>query len=84
MKIIIFGLILAHSWYPTECCFERHCHPVPCDEISEDTNGSLHWKNLYFDGSQIKPSRDKDCHVCHQLENNKPVTPICIFIHQSA
>lgn len=39
---------------------------------------------MYYDGSQIRPSQDKDCHVCHQLENGKPVTPICIFIHQSA
>ena len=45
MKTLLAGLILIHSWYPNECCAEKDCHPVPCDEISEGENGAMHWKN---------------------------------------
>ena len=72
-------LILAHSWYPNECCADKDCHPVPCEEISEDENGAMHWKYLIFEGSQIRASPDHECHVCHLLEEGRPVTPICIF-----
>jgi hypothetical protein len=79
MKTLLAGLILAHSWYPNECCTDKDCHPVPCDEISEDENGAMHWKYLIFEGSQIRASPDHECHVCHLLEEGRPVTPICIF-----
>jgi hypothetical protein len=79
MKTLLAGLILVHSWYPNECCADKDCHPVPCDEISEDENGAMHWKYLIFDGSQIRTSPDHECHVCHLLEEGRPVTPICIF-----
>ena len=46
MKTLLAGLILIHSWYPNECCADKDCHPVPCDEISEAENGAMHWKNL--------------------------------------
>jgi hypothetical protein len=73
------GLILLHSWYPNECCADKDCHPVPCDEISEGENGAMHWKNLILEGSQIRTSPDSECHVCHLLGEGRPVIPICIF-----
>ena len=79
MKTLLAGLILIHSWYPNECCADKDCHPVPCDEISEGENGAMHWKNLIFEGSQIRTSPDSECHVCHLLEEGRPVIPICIF-----
>ena len=79
MKTLLAGLILIHSWYPNECCADKDCHPVPCDEISEAENGAMHWKNLIFEGSQIRTSPDSECHVCHLLEEGRPVIPICIF-----
>ena len=79
MKTFLAGLILIHSWYPNECCADKDCHPVPCDEISEGENGAMHWKNLIFEGSQIRTSPDGECHVCHLLHEGRPVIPICIF-----
>ena len=79
MKTLLAGLILIHSWYPNECCADKDCHPVPCDEISEGDNGAMHWKNLIFEGSQIRTSPDSECHVCHLSEEGRPVIPICIF-----
>jgi hypothetical protein len=79
MKTLLAGLILIHSWYPNECCADKDCHPVPCDEISEGENGAMHWKNLIFEGSQIRTSPDGECHVCHLLHEGRPVIPICIF-----
>jgi hypothetical protein len=65
--------------YPNECCADKDCHPVPCDEISEGENGAMRWKNLLFEGSQIRTSPDSECHVCHLLHEGRPVIPICIF-----
>jgi hypothetical protein len=79
MKTLLAGLIVIHSWYPNECCADKDCHPVPSDEISEGENGAMHWKNLIFEGSQIRTSPDSECHVCHLLEEGRPVIPICIF-----
>jgi len=79
MKTLLAGLILIHSWYPNECCADKDCHPVPCDEISEGENGAMHWKNLIFEGGQIRTSPDGECHVCHLLHEGRPVIPICIF-----
>ena len=79
MKTVLAGLILIHSWYPNECCADKDCHPVPCDEISEGENGAMHWKNLIFEGSQIRTSPDGECHVCHLLHEGRPVIPICVF-----
>jgi hypothetical protein len=79
MKTLLAGLILIHSWYPNECCADKDCHPVPCDEISGGENGAMHWKNLIFEGTQIRTSPDSECHVCHLLHEGRPVIPICIF-----
>ena len=83
MKTLLAGLILIHSWYPNECCADKDCHPVPCDEISEGENGAMHWKNLIFEGSQIRISPDSECHVCHLLHEGRPVIPICIFTQKT-
>ena len=40
----------------------------------------MHWKTLIFDGSQIKTSPDNECHVCHLLEKDRPVTPP-LYLH---
>ncbi len=67
----------AHSWYDQQCCGERDCRPVPCEQLVEDNNGS--W--LYiptgnrFDSLQVKPSQDRHCHVCISSGRS-----LCVFI----
>jgi hypothetical protein len=79
----------AHSWYDENCCDGNDCHPAACDEISEERDG-FHWHygprpvdELVFAHSKLRPSRDSDCHVCHQMLNGNPTNPICIYLKQT-
>lgn len=67
----------AHSWYPSNCCAERHCHPVACEEITKTHDGYL-WHGVHFHNMHHQWSPDGDCHVC--LDQG-PVDqiPYCIF-----
>jgi hypothetical protein len=78
----------AHSWYPTECCQGQDCQPVPCDSITETREG-YDWKGLHFLEGQVRPSLDKQCHVCAGMSIDtdgipKPKYPRCIFILPAA
>ena len=60
-----------------------------CDEISEERDG-FHWHygprpvdELVFAHSKLRPSRDSDCLVCHQMFNGNPINPICIYLKQT-
>ena len=44
-------LLLAHSWYPSECCGDGDCHPVPCAQLRTVQR-------------EPKPSQDGQCHIC--------------------
>jgi hypothetical protein len=73
----------AHSWYPSQCCGQQDCQPVPCDQLVEDKDGR--W--LYiptgnrFDPLQVKPSEDRYCHVCLGLIDKRS---LCAFIQTGA
>jgi hypothetical protein len=60
----------AHSWYPSECCLDNHCHPVPCDSIKKDGIKGFWWfddgslQKIFFKREQVKASQDDYCHVC--------------------
>lgn len=80
MKIVLAAaVVLAHSWYPQECCQDRHCHPVPCDSIRPHALG-LSWHGIVFTPPMIRNSPDKDCHVCVSTDG-RYTYPFCIFIH---
>jgi hypothetical protein len=91
MKLIVAvtALLLVHDapsgWqYPSNCCGGQDCHPVDCEEISEDADGVYHWRNLVFPHNVAQPTQDRNCHVCHQIEDGKPAVGRCLFIRQSA
>jgi hypothetical protein len=60
-------LVFVHSFYSAECCANKHCHPVPCGEISTTATGFT-WNAIFFDRSVLKVSQDGDCHVCVENE----------------
>ena len=78
MKLLAAALLLAHSWYPSDCCGgdDKHgdCRPVPCNEIGE-LNDGLVWHRLYFDAEHRRVSPDTQCHVCARND----AYPFCIF-----
>ena len=84
--LLALALLLAaspasgHSWYPSDCCADKDCHPAACDDIRKDGSGfawfdlELHqW--ISFKREQMKPSQDDGCHVCVLSW-----TGICIFL----
>lgn len=63
--ILIAAFILVHDWYPNSCCGGVDCHPVPCDSISETTDGYV-YDGVHF--TTASPSPDKQCHACIHLD----------------
>jgi hypothetical protein len=76
-SIVIISLFsLIHSWYPEGCCEDKHCHPVPCNELVDNGKGKLVlWQKYQFDKQIIRPSPDDQCHICLIGEQ-----PGCIWI----
>jgi hypothetical protein len=52
--LIIAAVMLAHSWYPRECCHEKDCLPVPCAELSYQDKDVVWRKHIYFSGRMIR------------------------------
>ena len=53
--LIIAALMLAHSWYPQECCHDKECRPVPCAELHYDGD-SVRYGRIYFSKRMIRQS----------------------------
>lgn len=75
---ITFVLMLAHSWYPAECCDESHCHLIARELV---TRTSVGWtiagrSYLIVLGSE-KLSPDGEFHLC---ENKSTHQFICLFV----
>jgi len=70
-NMIAAFLLLAHSWYPSECCEDRHCYPV---EWMAETKDDILVKTE--DGVQVsvpksfptRSSLDGEYHLCFQKE----------------
>jgi len=72
-----------HSWYTKECCHDKDCHPVPCEEIEKIADG-WQWRDkatkqrYWFPHDRLHASHDQACHVCVSLQT----TPggICLYV----
>ena len=71
-------MILAHNWYPANCCSDKDCIPIPCDQIIETVKG-YSYKGLEFATSSVYPSLDQFCHACI----NNFGMPLCLFIQMN-
>jgi hypothetical protein len=91
-KLLILFLLfaspaVAHDWYPYSCCSSQDCQPVPCEELSENKSGSWNYGTYNFTPAQVKPSQDKNCHVCiHEYTQfgGSQKMPMCVFIQQGS
>lgn len=77
------GPVVAHSWYPRECCDDNDC--TPADAISTDVRGdlSVHIGNRRVwvpKGFNIRPSRDDRIHVCFFIDEHNFLMPLCLFM----
>ncbi len=75
----------SHSWYPIECCSGQDCHPVPCESLRENGNGSLTYTptNNDFELRKIRPSQDGQCHICTSSPDGRGY-PYCAFTLQGS
>lgn len=67
--MILVLMILAHSWYPSECCSDGHCAPVPGQQVSIETDGYVvtykdPTKVYHVPKYLVKPSPDGQYHLC--------------------
>jgi hypothetical protein len=72
------NLASAHSFYDEECCHEKDCRAVKCDEImSFGTNKGWSWRKAFLPADRLHLSPDDNCHVCI----SPSVSPgICIYL----
>ena len=76
VSTLLAAVLLAHEWYPTECCSDHDCYKVPCSEIVL-SGGNYHYKNLSWPQGTERSSPDGFCHVCVSPTLQKP---LCIFL----
>jgi hypothetical protein len=71
----------AHSFYSTQCCADKDCHPVACEEIQPIDDG-WRWRGIKFDRVTLKVSPDGACHVCVSESAHSTVVPfgLCIYL----
>jgi hypothetical protein len=84
--IIAFGTLIAraHDWYPAECCSQRDCFKINYDELVETNNGDWLYlpRNLTFPKAKVRPSQDRNFHVCIGNSGYNDGQPLCAFILQ--
>lgn len=67
-------LLLAHSWYPPECCSDRDCHAVPHSEVRL-VPGGYSYRGEFIPEAKARIGKDADYHVCFYPEGKL----ICFF-----
>lgn len=84
--LLTAALADAHSWYPPGCCNAKaddasgDCEPVPCEEMSENQDGSWTYAGAHFEKAHVHPSQDRYCHAC--IAEWNPAQGLCLFIQQ--
>jgi hypothetical protein len=77
--LVVAALVLAHWLYDKDCCSDKHCHPVPCIEITSEA-GRWRLQNLRFVKTQLKRSPDGGCHVCYLDSEPVPGAAVCLYL----
>jgi len=66
--------VLAHSWYPIDCCSGQDCIQIPCEELIETAKGYTYQAHE-FTKDMIRVPKGPGCHVCiHPI-----LGPRCVF-----
>ena len=76
-------MLLAHSWYPVECCSEKDCEPLKADEVRDLPEGYLFPNGQTVPNNLTRQSRDGQYHWCRIMGTNiiiKSDDKYCVFI----
>lgn len=57
-NLLLTATLLAHSWYPSQCCSDRDCAPVPCADLERMIRSGE------VDQKTVRDSPDEECHLC--------------------
>lgn len=81
LLLSLYSSAMAHSWYGNECCNQRDCRPVPVTDLTENADGSWTYlpRQITFPKHQVKPSQDRNHHVCIGVHSNQP---LCVYVLQ--
>jgi hypothetical protein len=63
----------AHSWYPTDCCHDRDCRPVPVESVRETPDGYLLSDGTLIPYAEAKHSPDGQFHICRYESTNNVI-----------
>jgi hypothetical protein len=84
--VILVGLLpflpvtlLAHSWYPQECCNGRDCGPIDSSRVQVTETGYIvdgMWK---YDFKAARLSEDNHYHLCQATTGMPLAPPYCFF-----
>jgi hypothetical protein len=79
--LLLSGKVSAHYFYAPECCSSRDCYPVNIQDLIENQDGSWTYlpRRITFPKHQVKPSQDRNNHVCIGIHSN---LPLCVYIVQ--
>lgn len=89
LELAVGAFMLVHSWYDHDCCSDQDCKPVPATDVVEIEGG---WKYLPTgaifrdtpEKKRIRPSQDRNFHVCIGRSEWDKNFPYCIYILQGA
>lgn len=78
-----------HSWYDAACCSQTDCEPVASEDVQEIDGGWLYRPtgNVFRDEGNIKrirPSQDRNFHVCIGKHDWNMGKSMCIYILSGA
>jgi hypothetical protein len=68
--IIASVFLMAHSWFPYECCHDGHCKEII--EWRTDSDGNWIFKtkettiSVRKNSMKIRPSQDTKRYICHE------------------
>ena len=57
-SLLLAAILLAHDWYPRECCNDHDCIQIPCGELG--TGATFQGKKPL----RLEKSPDGKCHIC--------------------
>lgn len=63
-KVLAALLMLAHSWYPPECCSDSDCYPLPEGSVHKTEGGYLLDSGEFIPESKAREGRDGRYHIC--------------------
>ena len=72
----------AHSWYPTECCSDTDCAPIPIAETPKEENGGFTLLDgRHVDYKSLRMSPDQQWHLCElkQPETVRDRKILCLY-----